>query len=604
MKQKIFVLAGFLSILLLWTGCPNNAPVPAGSGSGSSGGGGNTPVVVNFSVEGGNGTLKAFVDGSEITDGATVQIGKTVTFVSAPNKGFRVKNWTGAGVSKIYPDWKNAKLTVSAASNIKVEFHADVAASNPYPANDAIQYTTANAAKASNGIGKTHGSVQLGKRPRADGYATVGDDGTGTGIGTDSGSFRIPSIVKTTVNGNTRLIAAFDVRYRGEYRGNGDVGQGTTKGSDITVMYSDNGGATWTPAKNKVTGQKPAIDVKNTYGPDGTGVTYGKETDVCDPQLTVFPNGTIYCGMAGGAGTLGNNGTLTNFRFFKSTDDGETWEEDTDPVNGYTRNWNTSDNDITQLRANFTTPGHGIVLKRQVPGVASMAPGTVVLPCLGWDVTKSCGMYLAHGTGEPSTWNPGPSGNSSPWGKFGGGSKPAEEGQICQLDNGNLLMASKSYFPNPASARLNVFTNNTWHDVTADDFNGGGACQVSVLKIADGNGTDKYGIVAVCRSMEAPANAGTNAQGAGRGNITVGFARDLSAKAGTPVDNPLDTDRYYINIRAEQMSYFGYTDMVMINDHTLGVLYENWWKGDESINGMRFVAIDVSKIIENLSVKP
>ena len=40
MKQKIFVLAGFLSILLLWTGCPNNAPVPAGSGSGNSGGGG------------------------------------------------------------------------------------------------------------------------------------------------------------------------------------------------------------------------------------------------------------------------------------------------------------------------------------------------------------------------------------------------------------------------------------------------------------------------------------------------------------------------------------------------------------------------------------
>lgn len=39
MKQKIFVLAGFLSILLLWTGCPNNTPVPAGSGSGSSGGG-------------------------------------------------------------------------------------------------------------------------------------------------------------------------------------------------------------------------------------------------------------------------------------------------------------------------------------------------------------------------------------------------------------------------------------------------------------------------------------------------------------------------------------------------------------------------------------
>lgn len=450
-------------------------------------------------------------------------------------------------------------------------------------------------------------SVQLAKRPRINGYAMVGDTGDGVG----NGSFRIPSLVKTRVGGRTRLIAAFDVRYRGLYNGAGDCAQNGVHGSDITVMYSDDGGATWTAAKNKITGKKPAIDVKNTYGPDGnpsSGATAAVDldTDVCDPQLTVFPDGTIYCGMTGGSGIIGRNWAKSNFRIFKSTDHGETWEEDTNAASSYAKNWKASDMPTTPMSFNLTTPGHGIVLTKNVPGVASMTTNIPVLPCQGGNTasggTVYYGIYLAHGSGIPSTWNCGPT-HSSPLCKWNNNS--IEEGQICQLDDGSLLMAAKkggvvlSRFSAPSAP-------NTWTHVqdAGNPFKGGAPCQVSILKIAEGTATT-CGVVAVCQALGSSVNAPNNAQGAGRGGIVVGFARDLTSKTTTPANAPLDTSEcYFINIRDEKMSYFGYSDMVMIDDHTLGILYENWWLNNDKIDGMRFVTIDVTKVIEKLSVKP
>ncbi len=450
-----------------------------------------------------------------------------------------------------------------------------------YPAESAVLYTNADSAKASGGIGKTY-SVQLGKQPKDDGYATVGNRNTG--------SYRVPSIVKTTVNGRTRLIAAFDVRYRGTASGNGDVGQSGAYGSDITVLYSDDGGRTWSAAVNKHTGRKPAIDVDNGYGPDGTTQSITLLTDVCDPQLTVAPDGTVYCGMAGGAGILGNNWSKSNFRIFKSTDNGVTWEEDTDPNDSYARKWDTSNGDVQKdPKFNITTPGHGIVLTKNVPGVASMTAGTMVMPIQGGK--GSYGIYLAHGTGAPSTWTVGTSGGSTPWGRWNGNN--SEEGQICQLDDGSILMASKT----GGSTRLSRFMDNKWPIVLIANhaFNSGGSSQVSILKVAEGDGRTKCGVVAVCHPMSGPPRA----------NLTVGFARDKSAVSGTAENDPLDnTTCYYVNIRAEAQQYFGYTDMVMINDTTLGILYENWNTTDDTIDGMRFVAIDVSEVVSRLSAMP
>ena len=83
-KTKAFAFweaAFVLLIALMFTACPNSA---GGSDSGS--GGGNTPPLpkhaVSFSVDGGNGTIKATVGGSKISSGDEVEQGKIVEFTA------------------------------------------------------------------------------------------------------------------------------------------------------------------------------------------------------------------------------------------------------------------------------------------------------------------------------------------------------------------------------------------------------------------------------------------------------------------------------------------------------------------------------------------
>ena len=472
----------------------------------------------------------------------------------------------------------------------------------------------------SDALGRDY-SIVLGISPKADGYATVGDadpqpkEGSISDPGT--GSFRIPAIVKTVVNGKLRLIAAFDVRYRGGHNGNGDAGDSNAAGADITVLYSDDGGATWTKAKNKATGKIPAIDVDNDYDSEGNQNGSPSTThtlDVGDPQLTVAPDGTVYCGMAAGNGTIGTRGGGYNFRMWKSTDNGETWEEAPgssadSTTNTWYKNWSAEGN----LRTLLTTPGHGIVLQKNVPGSTNFKAGQAVLPLFQKTTSGTARLYLATGTGNPETWD---SSNFSAIYTRNGGS---EEGQVCQLDDGSLLMYMKSYsVTNPhASGNGNYTTfaqykNNTWtavHDADAK-LRMGKASQASILKVADGDGTTKAGVVAFAYSGNGPGNR-SNWNSGGRGNITVALARDVSAFADKT--GPLDANEvYYLKLRTPGQGYFAYADLIMIDENTLGILYENYSgstdtnkgrdakDGTNGVQGIRFCRVDISEIIKVL----
>ncbi len=455
------------------------------------------------------------------------------------------------------------------------------------PKEKTMLYTTYSDAETAGGLGEQY-STSLADNPFTDGYATVGERGKGI--------YRIPSLTKTTLDdGTVRIIAAFDVRYRGTDQGNGDVGQGSVYGSDITVMYSDDKGTTWKTAVNKNTRKKPAIDVANAYGPAGQpeGVaSSGVQliADVCDPCLVVEKDGTIWCGMAGGAGFLGNDWTKSNFRIWKSEDNGETWEEDTNPADSYARKWLPIGGNATN-RGMITNPGHGLLLEKDVPG-SEMKAGMMVLPIQQSVRAGDCGIYLAYGADDPKNWTIGSTSNFTTRVVHSSASA-SEEGQICQLDDGSILLVSKSN-----GSKLNQYKNGQWSHITTDAFIGRKNCQTSLLKIAEGNGDDKCGVVAFC----SPGNVGGTYV---RGNITVGFARDLSGQPGAGADNPLDSnDRYYICVRTEQQNAFGYTDMVMIDDNTLGVLYESFSTTNDNVHGMRFIRIDVSDIITKLSQKP
>ena len=112
------IIAAVLTLALLFTGCPNNV------------GGGGTPSTskhtVTFSVDGGNGTLKAKVDGTKINSGDKVEQGKTIVFTATPDSGFHVKGWTldgkpvaEAGINTEY------KLTVTKPAIVKVSFESN-----------------------------------------------------------------------------------------------------------------------------------------------------------------------------------------------------------------------------------------------------------------------------------------------------------------------------------------------------------------------------------------------------------------------------------------------------------------------------------------------
>lgn len=139
------ITAATLTLALLFTACPNNA-----GGSGSGGGGGMpTPTpkpkhAVTFSVDGGNGTLKAKADGVPETEASpiTVEEGKTVTFTAKADDGFHVKGWTLDG-NAVNGTNSSYSFTVTKAAEVKVSFESN---STPLP-----QYAVTFSVEGANG---------------------------------------------------------------------------------------------------------------------------------------------------------------------------------------------------------------------------------------------------------------------------------------------------------------------------------------------------------------------------------------------------------------------------------------------------------------------
>ena len=413
-----------------------------------------------------------------------------------------------------------------------------------------------------------------------------------TGNTTGIGSFRIPALNKLVKpDGTIRLFAAADIRYRGRAEGNGDCGDGSAGGSDFLVAYSDDGGATWT---------RKAIDVPNVFNEKGqsTAATYGH--DLGDPQLWTVGN-TIYVGGVTGTGILGRgNNQNSGLRVFKSVDYGETWTEDTNISTGrntYAFLWNDSTGSLIQATqngyANLPCPGHGIVLTQDVPGT-NMKKGMTVVPMQGGNNPFKA--YLVYGTGEPSTWQQN-------------GSQPIDtssgqgEWQVCQLDDGTLFGVGKRTDKNITNAR---YTSTGWTEIASDPWLPRGNSQSSVLKIVDGNGSTKYGVVAFTSPKSAGAKTNADAtDDKGRDKVTISFGRDITGvQSISGSQSPIDSsERYYIQIRKMGQRFFGYTDMVMVNNEVLGIIYECFDNANNDIDGLRFMTVDVSEVVKKLSVK-
>ena len=108
MRAASLITAAFLTLALLFTGCPQAAkPKPKHP--------------VTFSVDGTGGMLKATAGGSAINSGNEVEEGKTVTFVATPAAGYKVKEWKLDG-NAVNGTNQSYALAVTAAINVTVSF--------------------------------------------------------------------------------------------------------------------------------------------------------------------------------------------------------------------------------------------------------------------------------------------------------------------------------------------------------------------------------------------------------------------------------------------------------------------------------------------------
>ena len=95
---------------------------------------------VTFSVEGGNGTLKAMVDGSEIYTGDKVEQDKIVTFTATPNSDYKVKEWKVDDAVVTGNASTTYTHTVTKAIEVKVSFESN-STPPPPPAGNFVTIT-------------------------------------------------------------------------------------------------------------------------------------------------------------------------------------------------------------------------------------------------------------------------------------------------------------------------------------------------------------------------------------------------------------------------------------------------------------------------------
>ncbi|UTD05638.1 leucine-rich repeat domain-containing protein [Treponema denticola] len=247
---------------------------------------------IDFGVDGGNGTLKAEVDGSEINSGDTVEHGKTVVFTAEPaGSSCEVEQWTnngtpiaGAGTNATY------NHTVTAAANIKVKFKSTY--TGPALTVDTTAFTKTAGDEFTHRF-VTGGSGNFMAEPETAGIialdtANLNSHGNITVTCSNAGSTRIK--VTDTVNGQTALSGTI-----------------TVKPAVVIPDYFEEGGIRYhvTDKDEREVGVTAKTDSSNYAAYTGTSLTIPKEvthggvtytvTGIEHPQLwgTTLQNVTV-----------------------------------------------------------------------------------------------------------------------------------------------------------------------------------------------------------------------------------------------------------------------------------------------------------------------
>ena len=221
-KLKTVLFIGLALIALFgMTACQNNA------GGGGNGGGGGTPTpkpkhAVTFSVEGGNGTLKAKADGVLETEASpiTVEEGKTVTFTATPDSGYRVKGWTLDG-NPVNGTNSSYSFTVTKSAEVKVSFESNSTPLPQYAVTFSVDGGNGTLKAKADGVAETDVSpinVEEGKTVTftafpADGYEVKEWQIFGTGMAFEAATGTAGNnTAKVNLKGNLTVKVSFKVQ--------------------------------------------------------------------------------------------------------------------------------------------------------------------------------------------------------------------------------------------------------------------------------------------------------------------------------------------------------------------------------------------------------
>lgn len=364
--------------------------------------------------------------------------------------------------------------------------------------------------------------VMLGDGPFADGLG-----------GNANGVYRIPAVAVST--GNV-AIAVYDCRYWNS----ADLPQAI----DLAENYSPDRGRTWSRPQL-------AVDVPNT---DTQAVAC--DVNIGDPCLVYLPgsNRFMVMGMTGGglAGSHKDGKSVTDVMIaYRGANPLDKWtgmrlvrDEILAALKAADPGLET---DPDKIRGILQGPGHAIVQRKtvyDVNGNVIMKAGTVVFPMQYFptdDFANAPRGFAVYTEDEGATWKAT---------RITTPIHPAQENCIVELDDGTWLMMCKGF--NREFFRTRDFSRWTWENYISPSAWVQGSC----LKI--GTGEDGRGRYAACFSP------------AGRANITVYFGRDVCE-----APKGISWDLGSVNIYPEPTGGYSYNSLIMVDDRTLGILFES-----------------------------
>ena len=400
-----------------------------------------------------------------------------------------------------------------------------------------------------------------------DGTATLADTPYNDGLGdNENGRYRIPAIAKST---DGVVVALYDCRYNND----GDL----PNQIDLAESWSGDQGDSWSFPRI-------GIDVDNTS-------KYGKQYNLGDPCILFDPIGNKFWAMGitgGGLRGYRYNGEIISdvVLYTRGTGKDDAWQPWTEGPEGNERSvkqmilnslavvmGDASYADEDNMVGILQGPGHGMVQQKTVydsDGKTVLMPaGALVFPMQYFptsDFNDAPLAFAVYSTDHGSTWNAT---------KLTQSGYPAQENCVMELDDGTWYMICKGRDYDTKENKRQLFRSTDYKNWTyCGELTPSEWVQGSCLKL--GQGIDGKGRYAACFTVTYR-----------RQDLTLHFGRDTTDD---PDGNGIEWDCGTTNIYPGTTGNMSYNSLVMLDDKTLGVLFES--KGH-----IELLTVDVSDIL-------